>query len=81
METRDSIFNYIFIEANKNRCRKLKATLKEIESEIPPHSCEVMNTTFEQGIDELFETKPEIFSPSFAMIDPFGVKGVPMDTN
>lgn len=83
MSTREFIF--LFIEENLARFEMLRDKLAERQRH-PNVKVVVQHGTFEEHIGEAFEGLERARSyglrpsrPSFVMVDPFGVKGLPLD--
>ena len=76
-------FNFIFIEENNNRCNHLKNELSKLI--IPKEvKCKIAIEcgSFEDKLNEILDTLEKNNSrlaPTFVFIDPFGIKGVPLD--
>ena len=75
---------YIFIEEDTNRYEHLKSVLSDLDADLPPN-CDytVINSTFNETLTEVLdyiEEQNSSLAPAFVMIDPFGVKGTPMNT-
>lgn len=78
-------FQFLFIEEDRARFEMLKAT---VDSRQHPPNAEVTvrHGTFEKHIGEAFDGLERVKDlglmpprPSFVMVDPFGVKGLPLD--
>ncbi len=78
-------FKFLFIEEDQAHFEMLKTT---VDSRQHPPNAEVMvrQGTFEEHIDEVFGGLEKVRNfglrpsrPSFVMVDPFGVKGLPLD--
>ena len=72
---------FIFSEANSARATSLKEEIASLQ--LPHHfKCHVENTDFERvlnhALDQLDESTLHI-APTFALVDPFGITGLPMD--
>lgn len=71
----------LFVEADKERSDHLRSKLSG--RKLDRIKIHVENDTFEKGVTEVLDGLEENSSnlaPSFTMIDPFGVKGVRMET-
>lgn len=78
-------FKFLFIEEKQARFEMLRAT---VDSRQHPSNVEVVvrHGTFEKHIGEVFDGLERVKDfglmpsrPSFVMVDPFGVKGLPLD--
>jgi three-Cys-motif partner protein len=77
----DAELCFFFVEEREDRADHLRKELARISR--PDHFVvEVINDTFEdslrRALDELDRTEAKI-APTFAFVDPFGIKGLPFD--
>lgn len=72
---------YLFIEERRDRCDSLRNAVNQLEL---PKSVDVwiINSTYAEAFSDLLDDldkEESKLAPTFAFIDPFGVKGVPLD--
>lgn len=76
--------NYLFIENDPRRSKRLEEVLGDLEDQLPA-SCnyDVITSTFDETLTDVLDYIDEQrtdLAPAFVMIDPFGVSGTPMKT-
>ena len=72
---------FVFVEADRLRARHLQREIASLQ--LPAHfNCHIENRDFEQvlseALDNLDKSETDI-APTFALIDPFGITGLPMN--
>ena len=74
----DCQFVFLFVEARRDRADHLKRLVER--RALPPNvRVTVQCAAFEDKMTEVLDSLEDTLAPSFVMIDPFGVKGLPMD--
>jgi three-Cys-motif partner protein len=73
---------YLFIEENEARCQSLRNVVGRLRL---PDSVDVLilNETYQDAFTELLDFMDEQeaqLAPTFAFIDPFGIRGLPLET-
>ena len=80
----NSEVRYLFIEQNTARYEHLVEVLRDWDFSLPVNcKYEVINAQFDETLSnalDLLEQQRQGLAPSFVMIDPFGVSGMPMGT-
>jgi three-Cys-motif partner protein len=73
---------YMFIEERADRCKSLAAIVKKIK--LPANvKVTIINKTYEEAFTQVLDyidSKSSKLAPTFAFIDPFGIKGLPLET-
>lgn len=72
---------YIFIEAKKNRYESLKNIINQLEKP-ESVSCTILNDRYDKAFTKILDyldEKDRKIAPTFAFIDPFGIKGIPLE--
>jgi three-Cys-motif partner protein len=71
---------YLFIEEKKDRCESLQAVVGKLA--LPANvKVQIINKTYEEAFTEVLDqmdAKGTTLAPTFAFIDPFGIKGLPL---
>ena len=79
-----SKIDYLFIESSGDRSKHLEGVLAGLKDKLPPNcKYQVINSTFDVTLTSVLnrvERQRTRLPPSFVMIDPFGVSGMPIST-
>jgi three-Cys-motif partner protein len=71
---------YLFIEEDSKRCESLKGCIERLK--IPANvKIGIINKTYEEAFTEVLDEladENKSMAPTFAFIDPFGIKGLPL---
>jgi three-Cys-motif partner protein len=71
---------YLFIEERVDRCESLKKAVAALT--LPPRvKVEIINKAYEEAFTEVLDhldANKKSLAPTFAFIDPFGIKGLPL---
>jgi three-Cys-motif partner protein len=71
---------YLFIEERADRCESLKAEVAKLK--LPKNvKVRIINKTYEEAFTELLDVldaADKSLAPTFAFIDPFGIRGLPL---
>ena len=73
---------FIFIEKEPARAEHLEGVVRSYKDKLPDNSIRIFNSTFSEQMTEIldsYEFSLRGLPPSFVMIDPFGIKGAPMN--
>ena len=71
---------YLFIEEKADRCESLRTIVKQLK--LPGNvKVDVINKTYEEAFTQVLDfldKEKKSLAPTFAFIDPFGIKGLPL---
>lgn len=72
---------FIFVEEREDRATSLRQVIRAEEKHLPTNfRCEVINQEFETALSDTLDDLNQrnlSLAPTFALIDPFGIKGLP----
>jgi three-Cys-motif partner protein len=77
---RGTEFNFIFVEASEANRFSLEESLKSIDTP-DEFGIHVIGDTFREAIADIlrhFQSTDQYLAPTFAFVDPFGFKGIPL---
>jgi three-Cys-motif partner protein len=73
---------YFFIEQDENRARHLEALVEALKDQLPKNAtASVISGTFDAAMTQVLDAldaQGKQMAPALVMIDPFGIKGLPM---
>lgn len=74
---------FVFIEKERDRAEHLKVLVSELNPPLPSNcKARVINSAFDKTLTKVLDqldAQAQRLSPSFVMVDPFGVSDTPMD--
>ncbi|MCZ0937638.1 MAG: three-Cys-motif partner protein TcmP [Caldilineaceae bacterium] len=73
---------FMFIEKEPERAQHLVGVVRRYKDKLPENSIRIYNSTFSEQMTKILDSYERSLGglpPAFVMIDPFGIKGAPMN--